>query len=418
MALDQRQAQARPGRRQAADGRIRLRVGWLLDGLDGPVLRDRLVELEGDRIAAIQPFGQHDPPWPGILDLRHATLIPPLIDAHVHLSFSGVAKPPGQGRPDDHQARTVAGNLENHWNNGIRAVRDAGDSRGAALRFKRTRFQDWPYSQIVRSPGWALHAPGRYGRLLGRVLPRGQNLEEALARMGGGIDHVKLVNSGLNSLEQFGRQTRPQFDQPRLAAIRDAAARKNLPLMVHANGTAPVGTALAAGCDSIEHGYFMGADNLGRMADQQVCWVPTVAPMAALANAAGLTQAQREVALRTRDHQLNCIAKAHAMGVPIVAGTDSGSPGVEHGVALWQELQWLRRAGLSAAAAVACATSRATGLLGLDQWGVLAPGRRADFLVIEADPEKGVGDLEKMTAMCVRGVWWCDGGTASRLGVI
>lgn len=417
MALDQRKSRAWPGRRQAVGGRIRLRVGWLLDGLGGPVLRDRLVALEGDRITAIEPFGLHDPSLQGIIDLSHATLIPPLIDAHIHLSFSGASESPGRNQPGNHQGETEADSLENHWNNGIVAVRDAGDRQGAALRFKQTRLTDWPYPQIVRSPGWALHAPGRYGRLLGRALPPGQGPDEALSRMGNGIDHVKLVNSGLNSLEQFGRQTRPQFDRYGLTAIRGAAAEKNLPLMVHANGIEPVGTALAAGCDSIEHGYFMGAGNLGQMADQQVYWVPTVAPMAALANEAGLTERQRDVALRTRDHQLTCIAKAHAMGVPIVAGTDSGSPGVEHGTALWQELQWLRWAGLSTAAAVACATSRAAGLLRLEHWGVLAPGRRADFLVIEADPEEGIGDREKMTARCVHGVWWCDPGTASRFGV-
>jgi imidazolonepropionase-like amidohydrolase len=417
MVPDQGHADVRPIRRQVVDGRTRLRVGWLIDGLGGPVLRDRLVELQGDRIAAIAPFRQHDPSLTGIVDLGHATLIPPLIDAHVHLSFSGTSRFPDRNRQDNHGGEAEAGSLESHWRSGILAVRDAGDHEGAALRFKQTRLKDWPYPQIVRSPGWALHAPDRYGRQLGRALPPEQGLDEALDRMGRGIDHLKLVNSGLNSLEQFGRQTRPQFDPSRLTAIRKAAAKKSLPVMVHANGAAPVRAALTAGCDSIEHGYFMGADNLSRMADQQVYWVPTVAPMAALAEETGLTRARREVALRTRDHQLNCIAKAHAMGVPIAAGTDSGSPGVPHGAALWHELLWLRRTGLSAAAAVACATSRAAGLLDLEQWGALAPGRRADFLVIEADPEKGIGDRALMTAICVRGVWWCDRETASRLGL-
>ena len=402
MALDK----CEPGPRKRATGKIRLRAGWLIDGLGGPVLRDRLVEVEGGRITAIHPFRQANPSMGEVVDLSHATLLPPLIDAHVHLSFPGSPMPPGQDPACDTAGDIVADSLVRHWNNGVLAVRDAGDNRGTAWRFKSTRLADWPLPQILRSPGWAWHAPGRYGRLLGRALSRERDLDEALTGWGDDLDHIKLVNSGMNSLEQFGRQTEPQFDQDRLTAIRAAAVNKHLPLMVHANGAAPVASALAGGCDSIEHGYFMGEDNLGRMADEQVFWVPTVVPMAALAEGAQVPPGRREVARRTRDHQLNCIAKAYAMGVQIVAGTDSGSPGVVHGVSVWQELHWLRQAGLSPAAAVACATSRAAALLRLTGRGVLARNLPADFLVIGGEPEKGIGDAEKLTGMCVGGTWW------------
>ncbi|MEJ2039199.1 MAG: amidohydrolase family protein, partial [Desulfosarcinaceae bacterium] len=326
-----------------APGKTRLRVGWLLDGLGGPVQRDVLVTLENRRIAAIKPFTSEEKQLPGVIDLSWATLLPPLIDAHVHLSFSASARP-SQAKPEPGPDMDVlSSNLESHWQCGITAVRDAGDTFASALHFKQERLPDWPYPQIIKTPAWAWHAPGRYGRALGRALAPGDNLDEAFARMGPGVDHIKLINSGMNSLEQFGLQTPPQFDEDRLTAIRDLATEKQLPIMVHANGADAVSAALDAGCDSIEHGYFMGKRNMARMADNQVFWVPTVVPMAALASNEQLTQAQRDVARRTLDHQLDCNARAYSLGLPIAAGTDAGSPGVAHGPSLRQELKWLRR---------------------------------------------------------------------------
>ena len=93
------------------------------------------------------------------------------------------------------------------------------------------------------------------------------------------IDHIKIVNSGLNSFAEFGKETLPQFDVEELKKLMSAAKEHNLETMVHANGRRPFQTAVAAGCDSIEHGFFMGNDNLKTMADEAIFWVPTAETM-------------------------------------------------------------------------------------------------------------------------------------------
>jgi len=96
-------------------------------------------------------------------------------------------------------------------------------------------------------------------------------------------DHVKIVNSGLNSLLNFGKETSPQFPLGDLKKAVLCAHKKGHKVMIHANGRNPVRDAIDSGCDSIEHGFFMGTENLRRLADEQITWVPTAFTMEAYA---------------------------------------------------------------------------------------------------------------------------------------
>jgi imidazolonepropionase-like amidohydrolase len=79
-------------------------------------------------------------------------------------------------------------------------------------------------------------------------------------------NNIKIVNSGLNSLIVFGRQTAPQFDSDELDATVKVAGQRGFKTMVHPNGKIPVQEALDAQCDSIEHGFFMGTMYMDQMA--------------------------------------------------------------------------------------------------------------------------------------------------------
>ena len=94
-------------------------------------------------------------------------------------------------------------------------------------------------------------------------------------------DHIKIVNSGLNSLKEFGKETLPQFGAEELSDVVKIAGKCGRRVMVHANGKKPVAAALAAGCNSIEHGFFMGVENLKIMAEKGIVWVPTACTMKA-----------------------------------------------------------------------------------------------------------------------------------------
>ena len=120
--------------------------------------------------------------------------------------------------------------------------------------------------------GKAWHKQGRYGSFVGRAV-KGGSLAEEISRESDGIDHVKVIQSGLNSLRDFGKESPPQFHLKALREAVDASSNLGLKTMVHANGKVPVQIALEAGCSSIEHGFFMGKRNLEQMAHKDVFWV-------------------------------------------------------------------------------------------------------------------------------------------------
>ena len=141
------------------------------------------------------------------------------------------------------------------------------------------------------------------------------------------------------------------------------------------------------------------------MADQQVFWVPTLAPMAALARLGRLAPEQTDVARRTLEHQLEQIAGARQAGIRIALGTDAGSLGVDHGIAVRQELALFIEAGMSLPQAVQCATVHTAMLLGLADRGSLLPGCSADLIVVRGNPEHLPASLANIQGLCIQGVW-------------
>jgi imidazolonepropionase-like amidohydrolase len=259
--------------------------------------------------------------------------------------------------------------------------------------------------------------------MIGQAPPEGKPLPEAAAGHFDRAHHVKVVQSGLNSIDQFGKQSEPQFDAATLKQLVRRAHARQLPVMVHANGEIPVRLAIEAGCDSIEHGYFMGKENIARMADHRITWVPTAVPMDALTNLAQLTRAQRDVACRTLNQQLEQIFLAHDSGVRMALGTDAGSIGVQHGLAVHRELRLYREAGLTIEAAVRCATLDNARLIGFRDRGVLDAGFRADLVVVPGPPDQLIEGLAGIETVCIVGNWKklflsCSNTTSNSTGVV
>ena len=178
--------------------------------------------------------------------------------------------------------------------------------------------------------------------------------------------------------------------------------------MVHANGVQPVKMAVEAGCSSIEHGFFMGHDNMHRMADTGVVWIPTAVTMKAYSDYLK-RQGHRsdpsfaEVSRRNLDHQLAQIAAARELGVILATGTDAGSPGVHHGYSLKEEIQLFMAAGYSLEGAICCASRNGAQLMGLRDRGEIAAGMRADFLAVAAQPQELIEAWGRFTCRMTAG---------------
>jgi imidazolonepropionase-like amidohydrolase len=391
---------------------IAYRVGWLIDGTGTPAVQNRIVAINAGRIQQI--LAPHDPypPELTIVDLSDCTVFPALIDSHVHLVMSGTTEPSVRQKQLEStyadRRKAIADHLGQHLACGVLAVRDGGDHNGDTLRFKWDMATHPPTMVTIASPGRARHAPGRYGKLIGIPVEAGKTLVQSAFGKDSRRDHLKLVNSGLNSLTQFGVESPPQFDENELAAAIIAARKRGQPTMVHANGYLPVKLAVDAGCDSIEHGFFMGRENMRRMADHGVVWVPTAVTMKAYGDYLK-SQGHRsdpsfaEVSRKNLEHQLEQINTARQLGVTLAVGTDAGSPGVHHGRSLKEEIQLFVSAGFSLEGAIRCASRNGALLMGLPERGELAPGRRADFLAVKASPQQLPDALHRIAHRVVEG---------------
>lgn len=387
-----------------------IRVGWLIDGTGGAIRKKQVITVEGGLITAVEPEAEAHARDMQAADLSRCVVLPVLIDSHVHLCMSGSVDSAFRKKQlkagYDMLVPVIAEHLRHHFSHGVLAVRDGGDRLGSVLRYLQEEHNPSENPVIVQSPGAAFHRKDRYGALIGSGLQPDESLLQAWNRRSGQTDYIKIVNSGLNSMTRFGVETKPQFSENELRELVADAKRNGRSVMVHANGKLPVERAVQAGCDSIEHGFFMGEDNLDLMADSGTFWVPTVYTMKACSEHAESyrTVLNRQVVEKNLENQLQQLVYARDKGVRVALGTDSGSIGVLHGESMVEEMKLFIRAGYSLPEVINCATEQAADLLGLKDLGAIKVGKPAHFLVTKGTPAQLPRKLTYLETIYLNGV--------------
>lgn len=370
---------------------------------DGDKLLERgpwLVTVEHGTITAIE----RAPPQTEA-DIAGAFLMPGLVDAHAHVFLDGSLTDVG-ARNARMQASTsgmlatARSNLIKATRSGITLVRDAGDRYGInhALREELRNAADLPIT--LRSPGAALKRAKRYGAFIGHDVGDRDAILAAVAERcngsnddGDGVgdaasDDIKIILTGVVDFAAACVKGEPQFDIGELRLIVTEARKRGRKTFAHCSGLAGLTVAVAAGVDSIEHGYFMSRDILAQMADKGIAWVPTFAPVAfqrAAPHHAGWDRATVANITRLLDDHAAHVTLAHEMGVAVLAGSDAGSPGIDHGAGLIDELLHLHRAGLPMPAVLRAATSLPRTLWGNDS-ARIAKGQCADMILLDRSP--------------------------------
>ena len=329
------------------------------------------------------------------LDLSGLTIMPPLIDCHVHLALDGIDFSAALKRWDSPEEldHTIQEQLRDTLTCGILAVRDGGDRKGIARQVK-----GGSSAPLIKSPVRALRKPKTYGAFLGQGT-KPQELESVLDQLVIlGADHIKVIVSGVVSFKEYGKVGPVQYTYEELGPIVHGAHQRGLKVMAHASSDEAVSLSIAAGVDTVEHGYFLSLDSLGRLAEKRITWIPTVIPVAAQLhnNTVGSNdRLNRDVIEKTVERQLEMINKAPALGVVLGVGTDAGAGGVRHGYGFHEELELYKNAGLSNAQILQSATLDGANILNLG-WGRLKQGYPAAFIAVIGNPLANLAALRNV----------------------
>ncbi len=384
--------------RRSAQEPVWLRVGAVFDGY--MTLEDAHLVFDAATIRHVGPAlpapelvrpGQIAPD----LVLPGHTVLPGLVEAHAHFFLEGGERDPERRAAYLKQsgaellARAEA-RLERLLRIGICGVREAGDRHGVGLALQRRYRSDargaMPYMDC---PGAALHHQGRYGSFMGGTIEAHGTIEAAVrARADEGAHRIKLLATGVINFEKGAVTAPPQMTAEELTRAVTTARTLGKQTMIHCSGHEGVANCIAAGVDTIEHGFFVDETQLTQMRDRDIAWVPTFAPVQFQVDHAaelGWNDTVRDNLRRILDAHAASLARADQIGVRIIAGSDAGSHGVPHGHGFLWELELMARAGLSAPRILAAATGESAARLGFaEDFGVLRRGHKPRLLLTSA----------------------------------
>ncbi len=327
------------------------------------------------------------------------TLVPGLMNAHVHVTMDGSPDPAADLAAAGGPARIAAdarARLRSTLRAGVTTVRDLGAPDGIALMLaEEVARGDLPGPRIVAA-GRPVCAIGGHGNTFMSVQVAGAEEAAAAARaqLAAGARALKVMATGgmMTPGQVAGQQ---QLDVSEMRAVVAVGRAAGVHVAAHSEGIDGTLAAIEAGVSSIEHGHGLDAIAIERMRAQDVALVPTLLSDAAIlrhGTAAGIPDFVVAACERLAATLLPGVRAAIAAGVTIVAGNDGGAPLVDQGDMV-SELELCVEQGMTPVAALHAATAGAARLFGLPDVGRLDMGCVADLLLVRGDPLTDVGAL-------------------------
>jgi imidazolonepropionase-like amidohydrolase len=377
---------------------VALRNIRVLDGLGGLYERATLV-VRGGLLAAVAGGARAPVPRDAaIVDGRGLTVLPGLIDCHVHLGLGGDADAvrtileESAGVTLLKAARFARLTLDA----GFTTIRDVGyrDHLIFALR-QSIQAGTIPGPRILAA-GLAVCMTGGHARFIGRQADGPTEVVKAVReQLAAGADVIKFIASG-GVLTPGTSPDCAQMNLEELTAGMAEARRAGRRVAAHAHGAEGMKNAIRAGAHSIEHATLMDEEAADLMARHGVFMVPTLSALATTAEGGlgcGIPESAVNKARTIRARHEASFKRAHRSGIPVALGTDAGTPFNHHGENA-QELERMVALGMTPMEAIVAATSAAARLLGIDQEvGAIEAGKRADLLLVEGDPLKRIALL-------------------------
>jgi imidazolonepropionase-like amidohydrolase len=372
----------------AADRVIVLRPEAILDVEAGRRLPGQRAVVRGGRIEALLDPASPLPEGAEVIDLPGLTLLPGLIDAHVHLAWASAGALAGR---DEARATLDAG---------FTTVRNLGSTGWAdlALRDAIERGQVPGPRMLIAGPALGLKG-GVCDSVFqgeGAVTSAAEAVAKVRDLIGRGVDVVKLCAGG-GVIPSAADAEAIEFSEEQIRAVVAEAHRLGRKVAAHAQGPKAIANAVRAGVDSIEHGSLIDEAGARLMKERGVFLVPTLHRLDYVyeqARAGGASPEQLKRRAEGRETAQQRLRSAVTLGVPIAFGTDATV--IPHGTNA-REFEALKAIGLSPAEAIRSATINPAKLLGWgDRIGAVRPGLLADVIAVDGDPLQDVTALQRV----------------------
>ncbi|HEX4994201.1 MAG TPA: amidohydrolase family protein [Methylomirabilota bacterium] len=378
----------------------------IIDGTGAEPVRGRSVVVEKGVITAVVEDARA--PRGNGVDLAGHTLLPGLINCHVHLCLGAEADPVRPLREEPLALTAIKALLRARETAraGVTTVRDLGGREYVEIAARRAIQEGLIDGPRILAAGRPVCMTGGHGHWLGREADGPDDARKAVReQLKAGADVIKIIATG-GVMTPGVEPGSPQMTFEEMRAAIEEARKAGRRTAAHAMAATGISEAIDAGITSIEHGVFLTEEIVAHMRRDGTFLVPTLNAPSAIATgglAAGIPpfmvrKSEQVVPAHVASFQL-----AHRAGVRIAAGADSGTPLNFHG-SLLPELALMVKYGMTPLEAIRSATVTAAACLGLGEvTGRVAPGYAADLIAVAGDPAERIEALADLKLVLVNG---------------
>jgi imidazolonepropionase-like amidohydrolase len=367
----------------------------------GEVIEKGSVTIDGNMITFVGPTKRSRPSKKDkVFDIFGKSVLPGLIDAHVHLCLDGSPDPMASVSKDSTPQLTLKAAHHAHQTleAGVTTIRDMGGRDYVDLAIR-----DGIESGLLQGPrmicsGRLVCMTGGHGWQFGREASGVDGVREAVReQLKMGVNFIKLIATG-GVMTKGVDPGATQFTLEELMAGVEEAKKAGRRTATHAQGTEGIKNSLRAGVNSIEHGFFLDDEAIELMLEMNAYLVPTLnAPYQIIRGGVkgGVPRYAVEKSKAVMKSHFQSVRRAYKSKIPIAMGTDAGTPFNCHGENL-KEMELLVKAGMTPMEAIVATTQTASEVLGLEKKiGTLEKGKLADLIVVDGNPLDDISLLQK-----------------------
>jgi len=374
----------------------------LIDGTGGPVGERMTVLVEGGNIAGVGPGERMElPPDCRVIDLAGKTLMPGLIDSHVHLYWNGEPNLALHVWKESTALRSIKSVtwIQRSLQAGFTTLRSGGEKAYLDVALRDARAAGLIWGSRVVATGCSISGTGGHADLYPPWLSRSDEvpmvadgiaecIRAVRKQIKMKVEWVKFHASG-GVMDPFSDPAYQEYNDKEMQAIVNEAHGRGKLVFAHAQGPGGIRAAVRAGVDSIEHGMYLEDDVIEEMLKKDIHLCPTLVALHRInqhGEAGGIPPESVAKGKVMGEAHIKSFQKAYRAGVKIVMGTDCGSPYNYHGDNAF-ELGLMVKHGMSEMDAIIAATRRAAeNLRRADKLGTVERGKWADLIVVQGDP--------------------------------